>query len=123
MMTGTDLSIRVCREEGYPVVTHGKKPMDPDHAYDLTISEPRYWNGGRLRPGTRSQHAWSVSVFISYRDLWGAFLRGGDGIKSFCDFENCPIPDPESKPDFPDFVTLAGIVNSYQGLDEFCWGR
>lgn len=123
MKTGPDISLRTCRDEGYPVVTHGKSPLDPDQAYDLTISNPQHWPNGRLRPGTRSRDAWAVSTFVSYRALWESFLRGGDGIKSCCDFENFPLPDPESKPDFADFVHLAGIVRGYHGLEEFCWGR
>ena len=122
MKTGTDISLRTCREEGYPVVTHWTKTMDPDKLYDLTISDPRYWPYGILIPGTRSKHAWAVNCFTSYTELWKSFLRGGDGIKSFCDFKNCPFPSPTESPSFSDFASLAGVAHSYHGLYDMCWG-
>lgn len=121
MKTGTDISLRTCREEGYPVVTHGAKPMDPGGNYELTISRPFHWPYGRLRPGTRSKHAWEVNCGVRYTELWESFLRGGDGIKSFCDFENYPFPEPSDSPDFSDFAHLAGVVHYYHGSTEAPW--
>lgn len=121
MKTGTDISLTTCRQEGYAVVAHSNKPMDPDGMYELTISEPRHWPNGRLRPGTHSKDAWAVNCFTTYVELWKSFLRGGDGIKSFCDFKNCPFPAPTESPGFSDFASLAGIVNSYHGITEGPW--
>lgn len=123
MRTGADVSMRACRAEGYPVVEHGRVSMDPDAAYSLTISNPRHWPNGRLRTHTPGREVWSVNTSVSYTDLWAAFLRGGESIRKFCDFDNCPLRAPEASPDFHDFVTLAGILNGFGGLDEFCWGR
>ena len=117
MKTGTDCSLAECRASGYPVVTHGKRPLDPIKLYNLTISNPRHWPDGTLKPRTRSRDAWDTNTFTSYRDLWESFLRGGEGIKSFCDFENCPYPSPEESPTFWDFASLAGTVRIYHGLD------
>lgn len=117
MKTGTDCSLAECRASGYPVVEHGKRPLDPAALYTLTISNPSLWPYGTLRPGTKSRDAWDTNIFISYKDLWESFLRGGTGIKDFCDFKNCPYPSPEENPTFNDFANLAGTVRWYHGLD------
>lgn len=117
MKTGTDCNLAECRASGYAVVAHGKRPLDPSKMYELTISNPNKWPNGTLTPGTRSRDAWEVNTFTSYDDLWKSFLRGGDGIKSFCDFENCPYPSPEESPTFNDFASLAQTVHMYYGLD------
>ena len=113
MKTGTDVSLRECRESGYPVVEHGKKPMDPKKNYHLTISNPRHWG----KPGTRSELLYATNIIISYKDLWESFERGGQEIKDFCDFKNCPHPSPEEEPSYHDFVNLAQTVVLYHGLD------
>jgi hypothetical protein len=117
MKTGTDCNLQECRACGYPVVEHGRRPLDPAKPYNLTISNPRHWPDGRLRVGTRSRDAWKVDTFTSYKDLWETFERAGQGIRDFCDFENCPLPAPDESPTFHDFVHLAGIVDSYCGID------
>ena len=113
MKTGTDVSLWECRMSGYPVVEHGKRPMDPDKPYDLTISNPRHWG----KPGTRRKLLYDTDVMISYKDLWESFVRGGQGIKDFCDFKNCPYPSPEEDPSFNDFVSLAQTVVLWHGLE------
>ena len=118
MKAGTDISLRVCRQEGYAVVEHGRRPMDPKELYSLTISEWRHWPHGRLRPGIRVRDAYSVNVNIAYTDLWALFLLKGESIKSYCDFENCPFPSPEEDPSFNDFVNLAQTINGYCGSTE-----
>lgn len=117
MKTGSDISLRECRSTGYPVVEHFGQKMDPDKHYSLTISRPEVWPDGYLLPGTRVKHAYEVDMFITYKELWRQFLGGGKGIKDFCDFEKCPLPAPDENPSFYDFVSLAGIVNSYKGID------
>ncbi len=114
--TGTDINLCACRAEGYPVVEHGKRPLDPVKDYRLTISNPEAWtDSGKVRFGhSRIYH---TDTLISYSDLWKAFERGGKGIKSFCDFENCPLPSPTENPCFLDFVQLASTVSAYSGIE------
>lgn len=116
MKTGTDISIQECRVSGYPVVEHGKRPMDPSKDYNLTISNPESWydNG---KPKIGSSDLYSVDTFISYQDLWDTFENQGEGIKDYCDFENCPLPAPYENPSFHDFVHLASIIHPYCGIE------
>lgn len=116
MKTGTDQSIAECRESGYPVVKHGKSKLNPEKEYLLTISNERYWPYGKNKIGTPIDKLYHVHTFISYVALWESFLKAGNGIQSYCDFANCPLPAPNESPDYSDFVTLAGIVHSYCGL-------
>jgi len=90
--------------------------MDVSKDYRLTISNPSAWtDSGTVKFG-RGNRAYQTDTLISYNDLWASFLDGGAGIKSYCDFENCPFPSPEESPCFMDFVSLAGIVSSYHGI-------
>ena len=116
MKTGTDISIPECRASGYAVVDHGKRPLDVTKSYRLTISNPNAWTfcGKAVKFGAARPYC--VDDWFSYADLWESFERGGDGIKSFCDFENCPYPSPEESPSFNDFVSLAQTVDMYHGL-------
>ena len=119
MRTGTDVSLTTCREWGYPVVEHGDKDMDPDKMYRLTISVPEVWPKGRLLPGTRAIKAWDVDMFTAYNELWRMFEAAGPGIRSFCDFANCPYSSPTENPSFEDFASLAGTVRAYCGLNHY----
>lgn len=114
MKTGTDINLTVCREEGYAVVDHGKKPLNTEKDYQLTISDPGKWNSGKVKFGARNPFVFND--IISYKELWNLFIEGGEGIKSFCDFENCPLPSPEENPNFSDFVQLAQTVYYYKGI-------
>ena len=117
MLTGTDINIYICRSEGYPVVSHGKSPLKPSKPYRLTISNPEAWLlSGQTKIKHKDYKYYITDTLISYEDLWQEFLKGGTHIKSFCDFENCPIPSPSQSPDFNDFVNLAGVVSSYFGI-------
>lgn len=117
MKTGTDISIAECRASGYPVVEHGKRPLDPSKRYRLTISNPSAWTfcGSAVKFGARRPY--EVNGWYSYADLWETFERAGDGIKSFCDFENFPYPSPTEEPCFMDFASLAQTLVLYCGLD------
>lgn len=146
MKTGTDTSIAECRTSGYPVVEHGKTPLHPQRLYRLTISNPEAWTDSGTR-ALMAQHRpihlghpipiWKVDGWFSYEELWKRFMaksaeESGSrwNIKAFCDFENCPLPHPQDgrrcapggdpekpRPTFGDFVTLAGIIDSYCGLE------
>lgn len=118
MKTGTDISISQCRSNSYPVVEHGKKPMDPETDYLLTISNYHNWtDNGKPKIGFTKDELYLYCGMISYADLWETFTRHGDGIKEFCDFKNCPHPAPDENPSFYDFVSLAGTVSGYCGIE------
>lgn len=116
MKTGTDINLSTCRAEGYPVAEHGKSPLDVAKNYRLTISNPEAWtDSGQVKFGhSRIYH---TDTFISYKDLWEAFERGGKSIQDYCDFENCPLPSPDESPSFLDFVQLASTVSAYSGIE------
>lgn len=118
MRTGTDISIPECRASGYPVVEHHSSKMNPKKDYLLTISNPSSWadSGGGVKPG-RGHTAYRVYTFVSYQEMWERFEKQGEGIKKFCDFENCPLPTPENTSSFHDFVNLASILDSYCGIE------
>jgi hypothetical protein len=116
MKTGTDVNLAECRASGYPVIEHGAKSLDINKDYLITISNPSAWtDSGQVKFG-KGNMAYAVNERISYRDLWESFERGGEGIKSYCDFENCPFPTPEESPSFLDMASLAGVVHSYHGI-------
>lgn len=115
LKTGTDTSLRVCREEGYAVVEHGRRPMEASQVYSLTVSNPQHWPGGYLRPRTPKKLAYSCDVYTSYADMWETFESKGQCIKDFCDFKNCPFPSPTENPSYGDFVALAQTIIAYCG--------
>ncbi len=115
MLTGTDISIATCRNEGYACVEHRRaERLDTSKAYHLTISEPSSWASGRIKVDCQTKQ-WRVNTTISYEDLWKAFERGGESIKSMCDHSNCPHKAPTENPDFHDFAALAQAIYLYNG--------
>ena len=116
-LIGTDMSIAECRNSGYPVVRPQGKTFNPDRPYDLTISNPENWSNGAVRKKKDRLWDYRYSGFTSYKELWRQFERQGDGIKSYCDFENCPLPTPDQSPDYYAFLHLAGTLINYCGID------
>ncbi len=115
MKTGTDMSIKECRESGYPVIEHTGK-FDPAKYYGLTISLPHLWPNGRALPGWPRGQLYMTDTDVSYNDLWELFESKGQDIKDFCDFKNCPYPLPADA-DFHDLASLAGTLSSYCGVE------
>lgn len=112
MLTGTDISIAVCRAEGYAVVEHHGNRLDPYRRYRCTVSNPTAWtDNGKRRPFYRNAYVHDERV--SYSDLWDRFQKGGKGVKDFCDFETCPFPTPHENPSFEEMAALFGIVTGY----------
>lgn len=122
MKTGTDRSLAECRSSGYPVVEHGKRPMDPKKRYRLTISNTDAWgDSGKVLIRRPLRDGFPAPVYdtdddFSYEELWQHFEKQGAGIKDYCDFKNCPLPNPEQRPCFLDFAELAGTLRYYGGL-------
>jgi|SRR6478609_5631394 len=118
MKTGTDISISVCRSEGYPVVEHARgKGMNPKQEYMLTISDPRSWSDSGYRLQGKDEYYLYYDK-ISYVELHEQFEKQGKGIKDYCDHASCPILTPtDDGLCFDDFVNLAGILMDYCGIE------
>jgi len=116
MLTGTDINISVCRSEGYPVVHHRTSLLNVDKQYRLTISNTECWTDSGTVKFNCLDRIYRVDSTFSYRELWNIFLSYGEHIKQFCDFKNCPYPDPNSNPQFIDFASIAGTIDSFVGL-------
>ena len=121
MKTGIDRSLSECRASGYPVITHGKSALDPYKCYRVTISNPYAWTDcGRAvkmnRQGADEEDIYDLNSMMSYEYVWHAFLDAGPGIKSYCDFDNCPYPSPTENPTFEEMASLVGTIHSYAGL-------
>jgi hypothetical protein len=120
---GIDVDIRTCREEGYPVALLKSKKnidqLDPEKNIHLTISDPEMWPDGINKActwasGIGSIDLYRIDSYFSFNDLKEQFLDRGEGIKSFCDFDNCPIE--LENPSIYDFLHLANTLDSYCGL-------
>lgn len=112
MLTGTDISIRVCRTEAYAVVEHFGKTLKPNKSYRCTVSNPRAWTDeGYRRPDVHP--AFVHDERVTYSELWDRFQKGGQEIKDFCDFKTCPFPSPDENPSFEEMAALFGIVTGY----------
>lgn len=117
MKTGTDISIRVCRVEGYAVVDHTTKDLNPDKEYRINISNPELWpNGYRSSQRVNHMDAYLVDGDYSYRELYND-IRGDKNFKSFVDWENCPFTAPENTPSFSELASLAQSISAYKGLE------
>jgi hypothetical protein len=118
MKTGTDISIKTCRAEGYAVVEHYGKKMKPGNPYFLTISNPLVWESGcrSNSPFLAAREPYLEQGWFSYQELWDQMEKQGKGIKEYCDFKNCPLPAPDQNPTFHDFVNLAQTLHYFCGI-------
>ncbi len=117
MKTGTDISIRVCREEGYAVVDHTTKNLNPDKEYRISISNPELWpNGYRSSQWFNHMDAYLVDSDYCYRELYED-IKEDKGFKSFVDWENCPFTAPDDGPSFSELASLAQSISAYKGLE------
>lgn len=118
-LIGTDKSIAECRKSGYAVIDStglmkdGK--LDKNHLVHLTISDPENWtDNGKPKRGLDRNDLYVVDKYVSFRELWELFEEQGKGIKSYCDFENCPFNHED--PSEYDLLHLAQTLSQYCGL-------
>jgi hypothetical protein len=117
MRPGTDVSLRECRESGYPIIEYFARDLLPDGTLnpeamiDLTISNPENWPWGVNKIGVLSRDLYRRTGYYCFKELKEAFLRAGQGIKDYCDWKHCPIELERPHP--MDFLHLAGILDGY----------
>ena len=120
MRIGTDVNLWTCRSEGYPQIEFAKTKLlkkgklDKDHYVRVVTTNPEcYDDNGRYKIG--SGEAYHLDTLISFNDAKEIFDNQGDGIKKFCDFENCPIEF--DNPNEYDLLSLISVLIPYCGLD------
>jgi len=118
MYIGTDVDIRTCRQEGYPVIecpgSWVKRIKDKDKPVLVTISEPMHWTDGINNRGCSVDELYRVRRMYSFNDIKELFLDSGKGIKDYCDWDHCPIE--LDNPTGYDMVSLVSIVDMWHSL-------
>lgn len=108
MIIGTDLSLSVCKAEGYGMLEYnGRKRFSPSEYYRYFNHWPEYVNpelvGSEIQTDTR----------ISWNDLIDIYNRNKQALDSFAD----DLPVLTTKPGYYNLLHLADTINAYQGLD------
>ncbi len=120
-LIGTDTSLAECRKSGYTVLDRAglvsrKGVLDKAKLVHVTISNPEYWDcNGHNLPGISRQDLYVYDDVTSFNAVLEQFKEAGDPIKSFCDWENCPIELENPTP--WDMAHLIQTVHSHSGLD------
>jgi len=115
MHTGTDVSMRVCRAEGYAVVKHGARPLDPEKEYLVTISNPAGWHDSGTVKSNYKGNYYAVHSMYSYKELYEHCLKN-PGVNKFCGTDVCPFASPEDDPCYHEMAHLAQTLHNYCGL-------
>ena len=125
MKIGTDVSLSVCRCEGYlvaefsPRKLFNKGKLDPDYTIHFTRSNPSQWyDNGYLRIG--SDNAYYLDEYLSYGDILSEYLMDRQAIDSYMgndDPDNyIDYTDLDSIKTIYDILNFADNVDSYRGL-------
>lgn len=118
MKIGTDVSLDVCRNEGYLMMEFKKRELikkgvlDPEcdvrfyqHLPDYCLRETY----GTERPvGTPTI---CLNVWLNANDIWDLYQRNAKSID-----ETCGINDREFPQDEYDLLSLASDIDGYSGL-------
>jgi hypothetical protein len=91
--------------------------LKKDHYVHLTISNPQLWtdDGKIAEPGTNREDLYLVDTDVCWDDLWEIFESQGQGIKDYCDWENCPIES--ENPTLWDMLQLISVLHGYCGVE------
>jgi len=120
-LIGTDVSIAECRKSGYVVLDRQglvdrKGVLDKDKLVHVTISNPMFWDcNGHNEPGVSKQDLYVYDNWTSFSAVLAQFRDAGESIKSFCDWENCPIELENPTP--WDMAHLIQTVHAHSGLE------
>lgn len=104
MLVGIDVSIDVCKNEGYLYVNFNTKEFKKDKEYRVMRKFP-IWDD------LKGQY--HTDVFISWDDVLELYLDDKKAIDDFA--ETCNFVNFEN-PTINDFVNLCSDVSSYKGL-------
>lgn len=98
---GTDISIQVCKEEGYLMMDKPRRKYN--HNVDVRFIEQNNYYG------YRREDTWNTI------DLWDSYERSKSGIQSCCDYHVESIDEIKS---YWDMLVLADAINGYKGIFE-----
>lgn len=105
MILGIDVSIEVCKAEGYTMIEYdARKKFNADTEYRIFNTYPE-WHENHGEVMTEN--------YLSFNDLKESYLEDKKGIDSFAEtnihvnFEN---------PNYYDFLNLASDLLQYKGL-------
>jgi hypothetical protein len=125
---GTDVSLAVCRSEGYLVAEYKKSELikdgklDKDVAVRLTRSNPYAWyDNGRVKFDPSLQ-IYVLDEDLSYNDVIEVYLCDRDSIDQYMgnvpsEYNDFTYVDYTAiEPTIGDFLNLADTVDSYRGL-------
>lgn len=105
---GTDVSLEVCRAEGYMtmmIASNEKEPLDPDKFYEFGQTLPDYASN---TPGLFNKYYRGNQ---SAKTLWEMYLSRKEGIDSFVGQEGeRPFPT-----NVYELLNLASDVQAYMG--------
>lgn len=104
MLVGIDVSIDVCKNEGYLYVNFNTKEFKKDKAYRVMRKFPIY-------DALKGQYA--IDTFVSWNDVVELYNDDKKSIDEFA--ETCNHVDFDN-PTIHDFVNLCSDVSSYKGL-------
>lgn len=104
MLVGQDVSIDVCKVEGYVYVNFNTKEFKKDKEYRVMCKYPSY---------TDLKGQYSLDIYTSWESVLEQYLEDKEAID---DFAETYMHVNFEKPNIHDFVNLCSDVNSYKGL-------
>ena len=125
MKIGTDMSLDVCREEGYSIIEFKVKELfgkggklNKNCPVNYKKSNPERWKHGKFNFNGEGP-AYYVDTEISFEDMvdFISYKDRKEQVAKFADWENCPINF--ENPSAYDLLHLASDVDSYFGLEGF----
>lgn len=112
MIIGTDVSLKVCKDEGYMMMEYdGRKPFTLDTEVELFKYYPEYIRKEMNIKGL-GRKQWTTT---STRDLWEDYQRHKKGIQSFADYH---VEDINEIKGYYDLLHLGDIIDAYIGILE-----
>ena len=122
---GTDMSIAVCRVEGYMVMEFSPKKLKKGDSIDkgcgvyLTASNPVAWNDSgkpSIAPDAIQEPLYALDEEYSFNDLLEILKdeKKAKTIASVCDWKNCPV-NLENPTEY-DFLCLASDIHACYSL-------
>ena len=104
MLVGTDVSIEICKNEGYLYVNFNTKEFKKEKEYRVMRKFP-IWD--------ELKGQYHTDVFISWNDVLEMYLDDKQSIDNFAEtFNHVNFENPT----IYDFVNLCSDVSSYKGL-------